>query len=365
MGRTKGTPHHIRNLTRHKHNNTIKLKARKKRLITYRHRGDPTLLLKNEIQRARFKRATSRMSRYKNFSVWGEGTSGASTLIRLTPPLRHKLLSRTTQDNLFRNPSVLQEMFRNHKLGTPFSFHTNSVKFILTLAHGYIVNTMSCPRNMGIFHIGENDARGKPISGRKGVINILNTILGLGGVGFSTFFTRKLGGTGTHTGDSIMDSIAYSTYGPDQMPSYYLVKEGPSDPLNNTSGVFDITTSLENGTFKPYDFSYISDDVSTPDQRSPGIYKELTPLTELLQNHSLHQYHPEGSVFRRGTSLETLCRTLKDPAFSPYQGVRYDNGLIFMIVICCTGLDPALPSGVASAIVSRPPAYTSYSTPLV
>jgi hypothetical protein len=185
----------------------------------------------------------------------------------------------------------------------------------------------------------------------------------MGGDQFSTFLERKLG-EGTHTGNKIIDSVGYSTYGPDRMPSFYLLKagDGAKDPVNNVLGVFDITTSLENGTFNPYDFQSRVDD-RTPGQRRPGIYKELTPLTELLQNYSLQQFHPSGSVFRRGTSLETLCRTLTDPAFSHSQGVRYDNGLCFMFLICCTVVDPALPSGAASAIASAPPAYTSHGTP--
>jgi hypothetical protein len=251
-------------------------------------------------------------------------------------------------------------MMRNHRPGNSIQLFGNNLKFILVIAHGNIVNTMSCPRNMGIFHMGENESRGNIIPDTA-VMPILHTILGMGGDQFSTFLERKLG-EGTHTGNRIIDSTAYSTYGPDQMPSYHLWKSGSRDPADNIIGVFDITTSLENHTFNPYDFQSKVDN-RTPDQRRPGTYRELTPLTELLKNGSPRQHHPSGSAYRWGTSLEILCRTLTDPAFSHSQGVRYDNGLCFMFLICCTAVDPALPSEVASAVVSRPPAYTSHSTP--
>jgi hypothetical protein len=217
---------------------------------------------------------------------------------------------------------------------------------------------------MGIFHMAENEARGNIVPD-KAIMPILHTLLGMGGDQFSTFLERKLG-EGTHTGNKIIDSVGYSTYGPDRMPSFYLLKAGDEakDPVNNVLGVFDITTSLENGTFNPYDFQSRVDD-RTPGQRRPGTYRELTPLTELLGNHSPRQYHPLGSVFHRGTSLETLCRVLKTPDFSKSQGVRYDTSLCFMFVICCTEVDPALPSEAASAVESAPPAYTSHSTPSI
>jgi len=307
------------------------------------------------------------MSRYKNFSVWGSGVPGASTLTRLTPRLRHAILTETTQDLLFRNLPILQQMMRDHRQGTPFQLFGNSVKFILVIAHGYIVNTTICPRNMGIFHMADNEARGKIVPD-KAITPILYTTLGMGGDRFSTFLERKLGGEGTHTENEkiIIDSVAYSTYGPDRMPAYYLLKAGDEakDPVNNVVGVFDITTSLENRTFNPYDFQSRVDD-RTPDQRRPGIYKELTPLTKLLQRSSSHQYHPSGAVFHRGTSLDSLCRALKDPAFSHSQGVRYDNGLCFMFVICCTEMDPTFSSNTKSAVASAFPAYTSYSVPPV
>jgi hypothetical protein len=358
MGRMKGAPRTIRN---HRHNQ-IRVAPRKKRSITYRHRGNPIPLLANQTRRANFRRILSRRaplpsSLYNNKSVWG---SGAPVLSLIDPRLRHEILTETTQDMLFRNLPILQQMLRDHRRGTPFSLYGNSVKFILVIAHGYIVGTTACPRNMGIFHITENEARNNPVGGDK-VAPALETILGERGSQFSTFLTSKLGTI--HSENPIVDSVAYSTFGPDPMPEFHLWKTGRRgpDPLDTITGVFDITSALQGETFEPSDFNYLNG--RTPEQRRPGRYRELLPLTDLLRADARSRYHPRGGSFDFGTSLGTLCRTLQDPAFSRSQMTNYDTSLCFMFVICCTGMDPTLSVANASTLKSRFPAYTSYAVP--
>lgn len=362
MGRMKGAPRSIRN---HRHK-PVRVAPRKKRSITYRHRGDPTRLLANQTRRANFRRTLSRKaplpaSLYNNRSVWGSGAPKASVLSLIDPRLRHEILTETTQDMLFRNLPILQQMLRDHRRGTPFSLYGNSVKFVLVIAHGYIVGTTACPRNMGIFHITENEARNNPVGGDK-VAPTLNAILGERGSQFSTFLTSKLGTI--HSENPIVDSVAYSTSGPDQMPEFHLWKTGRRgpDPLDTITGVFDITSSLQNETFEPSDFNY-NLDTRTPEQRRPGRYKELLPLTDRLRGSAESRYHSRGGTFNFGTSLGALCREFRDPAFSRSQMTNYDTSLCFMFVICCTGMDPTLSVANASAIKSRVPAYTSYAVP--
>ena len=362
MGRKKGTPRSIRN---HRHNQ-IRVAPRKQRSITYRHRGNPIPLLANQTRRANFRRILSRRaplpsSLYNNKSVWAAGTpGGASALSLIDPRLRHEILTETTQDMLFRNLPILQQMLAVHRRGTPFYLYGNSVKFILVIAHGYIVGTTACPRNMGIFHITENEARNNPVGGDK-VAPALETILGERGSQFSTFLTSKLGTI--HSENPIVDSVAYSTFGPDQMPEFHLWKTGSRglDRLDTITGVFDITSALQGETFEPSDFNYL--DGRTPEQRRPGRYKELLPLTDLLRVSARSRYHPKGSAFNFGTSLGALCREFRDPAFSRAQLTNYDTSLCFMFVICCTGIDPTLSVANASAIKSRVPPYTSYAVP--
>lgn len=344
MGRTKGSRQSLRKHKR-KHASTHRLR-----------RGNPSLLLKNEKSRT----TRSRMSRYKNYSVWGSGAPGASILSVLTPRLRHEILTETTQDLLFRNLPILQQMLRVHRPGTPFQLFGNSVKFVLVIAHGYIVGTTICPRNMGIFHITENEARNNPVGGDK-VAPTLEAILGERGSQFSTFLTSKLGTI--HSENPIVDSVAYSTFGPDPMPEFHLWKTGnrARDRLDTITGVFDITSALQGETFEPSDFNYL--DGRTPEQRRPGRYRELLPLTDLLRGRTRSQYHSRGGAFDFGTSLGALCRTLQDPAFSRSQTTNYDTSLCFMFVICCTGMDPTLSVADASAIKSRVPAYTSFAVP--
>jgi len=354
MGRTTGTPRPIR-----KHKRRLVTTANNTRRTKRYRRGNPTLLLKNE--KSHRTTAKSRVSRYKNFSVWGSGAPEAPVLSVLTPRLRHEILTATTQDLLFRNRKILQEMLRDHRRGFPFQLHGNNVKFVLVIAHGYIVSTMPCPRNIGIFHMAENDARNNPLGGEK-VVPVLNTILGEGGTQFSTFLTSKLGTI--HSENPIVDSVAYSTFGPDRMPEYHLWKTGNKarDRVDNITGVFDITSSLQSGSFDPSDFNYALDD-RTPEQRRPGRYRELLPLTELLRGRSRHQYHPRGGVFELGAPLGELCRIFQHPDFSRSQMTNYDNSLCFMFVICCTGIDPTLSVANASAVKSAFPAYTSYAVP--
>lgn len=361
MGRMKGAPRSIRN---HRHQ-PVRVALRKKRSITYRHRGDPARLLANQTRRANFQNVLSRKvplpsSLYNNKLVWGSGAPKASVLSLIDPRLRHEILTVTTQDMLFRNLPILQQMLRDHRRGTLFSLYGNSVKFVLVIAHGYIVGTTACPRNMGIFHITENEARNNPVGGDK-VVPVLEAILGERGTQFSTFLTSKLGTI--HSENPIVDSVAYSTSGPDQMPEFHLWKTGSRGPdrLNNITGVFDITSSLQGETFDPSDFNYL--DTRTPEQRRPGRYKELLPLTDRLRGSAGSQYHSKGSAFNFGTSLGALCREFQDPAFSRSQMTNYDTSLCFMFVICCTGVDPALSVANASTLKSRFPAYTSYEVP--
>ena len=354
MGRTKGTPRPIR-----KHKRRLVTTANNTRRTKRYRRGNPTLLLKNE--KSHRTTAKSRISRYKNFSVWGSGAPGESVLSVLTPRLRHEILTVTTQDLLFRNLKILQEMLRDHRRGSPFQLYGNNVKFVLVIAHGHLVGTTTCPRNIGIFHMAENEERNNPLGGDK-VVPVLNAMLGEHGTQFSTFLSTKLGTV--HSENPIVNSIGYSTFGPDRMPEFHLWKTGNKarDRVDHITGVYDITSSLQNETFDPSDFNYNLND-RTPEQRRPGRYKELLPLTELLRSSTRRQYHPRGGAFGLGASLGELCRVFQDPAFSRSQMTNYDNSLCFMFVICCTGVDPTLSVANASAVKSAFPAYTSYAVP--
>jgi len=209
---------------------------------------------------------------------------------------------------------------------------------------------------MAILHMAENEARGRRV-GEEVVVPALDVMLGDGGKQFSTFLTAKLG----RSDSPLVNSIAYSTFGPDRMPEYHLWKTGPSDFLDNITGVFDVTTSMQNETFDANDFNY--ELPRTPVKRNPGRYTELTPLTEMLKAPSTSRYHPGGSTFSSGTSLSNICRVLQSPEFSSSQITRYDKSLCFMFLICCTGADPAFSPSTAAGVLSKFPAYTGFSVP--
>lgn len=179
----------------------------------------------------------------------------------------------------------------------------------------------------------------------------MEAILGERGSQFSTFLTSKLGTI--HSENPIVDSIGYSTFGPDRMPEFHLWKTGNKarDRIDHITGVYDITSSLQNETFDPSDFNYNLNE-RTPEQRRPGRYRELLPSQNCYGAALGVSTIRGGSIWIRGFVRE-LCRMFQDPAFSRSQMTNYDNSLCFMFVICCTGVEPTLSVANASAVKVR------------
>jgi hypothetical protein len=259
---------------------------------------------------------------------------------------------------LFRDVKFIQDMME----GRPRSFtlFNNPVKFILVIAHGYIVHTMTCPKNMAILHVTESDTRGHVLEGDK-VSPLLDTILGPGGDNFAAFMYSKIDRPALLSPDAA--TVAYSTFGPDRMPEFHLWKTGSAtDVLDTITGVYDITSSIQSRRIEASDFDYKS---LSPLVKYPGRYTEIPYLTDLLrQRERRYQYSPTGGVYELGTPLSILCKQLQTPV--PGYTTRYDNKLCFMIVLCCSEPDPRLSKAAGRALLSAAgPAYTSFPPPSI
>ena len=355
-------PLHLRiksKLYSHRHNTTLRRNKKEAPPFIRSMRGNPTSLLRNyqnwEVKNRR--RSTIRSLRHPrvDMSVWG---STPSTLTRMTPVLRHEILSTHTQDMLFRDTTIIQQMMEGRPRS--FTFFNNPVKFILVIAHGYIVHTMACPKNMAILHVTESDIRGHALEGDK-VPPLLDTILGRGGNNFAAFMNSKIHGSALSPDAA---TVAYSTFGPDRMPEFHLWKTGDAtrDALDTITGVYDITHSIQNSKLEASNFDYKS---PSPLVKYPGRYTEIPHLTELLkQRKRRYQYSPTGGVYELGTPLSILCKQLQTPV--PGYTTRYDNKLCFMIVLCCSEPDPRLSNAAGRALLSAAgPAYTSFPPPSI
>jgi len=261
---------------------------------------------------------------------------GTSTLLPLTDRIRTLVVG---QDRLFRTPSLIADMMLRRKTG--LFLGGKPVRFIVLVAHGITVGVTRCPRDMGIFHFSENEYRGHKVSGDI-LIPSLELVFGKGGRNFSPFLNKKLG---TLYGPEnalqhVRDTIAYST--PSHlMPDYHLMKFskkrfGDYDPLDDTIGCWDITSSIEKGTFRPKEVR--------------GQGPALTPIVDLLEKDQRSRYTKKTHTL--GSSLSTVLKRLKQPDL-------VGDSLCIVYVCCCTVFDRAFSPSVARSY----PAYTSFVAP--
>ena len=258
---------------------------------------------------------------------------GKPTLLPLTDRIRKIVLG---QDMLFRSPSLIAEMMLRRKTG--LFLGGKPVRIIVLVAHGITVGVTKCPRDMGIFHFSENEYRGHKVSGDI-LIPSLELVFGKGGRNFSSFLDKKLG---TLYGPAnalqhVRDTIAYST--PSHlMPDYHLMKFSKRfyDPLDDTIGCWDITSSIEKGTFRPKDYR--------------GQGPALTPIVDLLEKDQRSRYTKKTHTL--GSSLSTVLKRLKQPDL-------VGDSLCIVYLCCCTVFDRAFSPSVARSY----PAYTSFVAP--
>jgi hypothetical protein len=237
---------------------------------------------------------------------------------------------------LFRSPSLIADMMLRRKTG--LFLGGKPVRIIVLVAHGITVGVTKCPRDMGIFHFSENEYRGHKVSGDI-LIPSLDLVFGKGGRNFSSFLDKKLG---TLYGPAnalqhVRDTIAYST--PSHlMPDYHLMKFSKRfyDPLDDTIGCWDITSSIEKGTFRPKEYR--------------GQGPALTPIVDLLEKDQRSRYTKKTHTL--GSSLSTVLKRLKQPDL-------VGDSLCIVYLCCCTVFD----RGFSQQTARSYPAYTSFVAP--
>ena len=236
---------------------------------------------------------------------------------------------------MLRNPVLLRKAaLYPYKLNNRDSLH-----FVM-ICHGsiYPAELTTPPTNVSVFHPSENTYRGLYLN-----FNFMETILhvmfGLNGSNMETFFNAMLGGDVKGADPdylAVIPQIAYTTPG-HSMYDYYLKIE--EDNERNLCGCWNITNALP--TFGPTDFRWIDPVSNDPNvnrlETAPGkpMYEPEVEIRDLLIN---------------GTYASRIL---------PMIQAKYPGKYCFVTILCCAGLDAALPASFQAPV--QPPAMSHFA----